>query len=379
MIPRRIEDARNMGSRKKASPIRVDLIAGARPNFMKISALWEEFRVRPQFAPRVIHTGQHFSPEMSKSFIDDLALPEPHVHLNVGLGSATEQTASILLGLEGEWKALPPNLVVVVGDVSSTAAAALAAVRASIPLAHVEAGLRSFDRSMPEENNRILTDALSDYLFASEPSGVENLRREGVAEERIFLVGNVMIDTLLRFRKRLVQEVVLARLGLDAKSYALATLHRASNVDSRESLQSLIGVLTRLSDFLPVVFPAHPRTRASIETFGIDVSSLLVTPPLGYIDFLSVMSEARFVLTDSGGVQDETSVLGVPCLTLRNNTERPITISQGTNRLVGVDPLRIMAAASEILDGSYAAPSNPPEGWDGKAASRIADVLIRGW
>jgi UDP-N-acetylglucosamine 2-epimerase (non-hydrolysing) len=356
--------------------IHISAVVGARPNFMKMAPILEEIRRRPQFSARLIHTGQHYSAEMSDSFFRDLGMPEPDINLQVGSGSHTTQTAGVMLKLEGEFAEHRPDLVLVVGDVNSTMAASLVAVKLGIPVAHVEAGLRSFDRRMPEELNRLVTDAIADYLFASEPSGVTNLRAEGVAPERIFLVGNVMIDTLLKFRDKAAESDILQRLGLERGNYAVATLHRPSNVDDPASLSGLIHMLASLSKRLPVVFPVHPRTRASIESIGIPHEGVLLQPPLGYLDFLGLTSQARLVLTDSGGVQEETTILRVPCLTLRENTERPITIEQGTNRLAGTDPSKVLAMALEILDAPPST-SQAPDFWDGRASARILDALER--
>jgi UDP-N-acetylglucosamine 2-epimerase (non-hydrolysing) len=349
-------------------------IVGARPNFMKMSALVAEFRRRPGFQTSLIHTGQHFSPEMSQTFFDELDLPKPDLNLGIAGGTLVTQTAEIMTQLERVFVESRPDMVLVVGDVTSTISAALVAARLGIPLAHVEAGLRSFDRRMPEEINRIVTDTLADFLFVTEPSGVKNLVAEGVAAERIHLVGNVMIDTLLRFRTRASRSDVVERLGLKPKRYAVVTLHRPSNVDNPAHLRGLLHALTELAAQLPVVFPVHPRTRGTIEAAGLDVSRLLLTPPLGYLEFLRLMSEARLVLTDSGGIQEETTILRVPCLTLRENTERPITIEKGTNRLIGANPDRILRAAMECL-GREGAPAETPELWDGQASGRIATVL----
>lgn len=356
--------------------IQVAAIVGARPNFMKMAPLLTEMRRRGTLAARLIHTGQHYSPEMSATFFEQLEIPEPDVNLEIGSGSHTAQTAAAMQRLEPELAEHRPDLVLVVGDVNSTMAAALVAAKLRIPLAHVEAGLRSFDREMPEEINRRVTDVLSDFLFASEPSGVANLLAEGVAREKIFLVGNVMIDTLLRFRERAAQSRVLQDLGLRPKGYAVATLHRPSNVDDGARLRSLVEMLAELGRRLPVVFAVHPRTRERMRAAGIGEEGLTVTPPLAYLDFLRLTGEARLVLTDSGGIQEETTILQVPCLTLRENTERPITVTQGTNRLVGTDAGAILAAAVESLGAPLAACA-PPEYWDGKAAQRIVDVLER--
>jgi UDP-N-acetylglucosamine 2-epimerase (non-hydrolysing) len=356
--------------------IQVSAIVGARPNFVKMAPILEEAGRRPAFQCRLIHTGQHYSPEMSAAFFDDLGMPAPDVNLEIGSGSHTAQTAGVMLRLETELNERRPDLVLVAGDVNSTMAAALVASKLGIPVAHVEAGLRSFDRDMPEEINRLVTDVLSDYLFASEPSGVTNLLAEGIPKEKIFLVGNVMIDTLIKFRDKAAQTGVLERLGLKRRGYAVATLHRPSNVDGMEHLASLVSMLTELARHLPVVFPVHPRTKERMEGAGLAECGLILTEPLGYLEFLRLTSEARLVLTDSGGIQEETTILQVACLTMRENTERPITIEQGTNRLAGTDPKKILQAALETLD----APPRllaPPELWDGKASARILDVLER--
>ena len=352
----------------------ITCVVGARPNFIKMAALVQELRRRPRFSSRLLHTGQHFSPDMSASFFQELDLPEPDANLGAGGGSQTQQTAQIMLALEREFDAHRPGLLLVVGDVNSTLAAALVGAKLEIPIAHVEAGLRSFDRRMPEEINRVVTDVLSDYLFVTEPSGIENLRAEGIPEQRIHFVGNVMIDTLLRFRSKAKNSDVLERLGLEQAAYTVVTLHRPSNVDDRARLSGMLGMLAELSRKLPVVFPVHPRTRQQIPSERLRETRIVFTPPLSYLDFLRLMSEARLVLTDSGGIQEETTILQVPCLTLRENTERPITIERGTNRLVGTDPARILPIALEALE-TKPEPGRIPELWDGKAAARILDVL----
>lgn len=355
---------------------RIACVVGARPNFMKMAPILREIGRRPGFEARLIHTGQHYSPEMSASFFEELGLPEPDFNLEVGSGTQTGQTAAIMQRLEPVFGELRPDLVLVVGDVNSTMAATLVASKLGIRVAHVEAGLRSFDRTMPEEINRLVTDVLSDYLFASEPSGVANLLAEGVTREKVFLVGNVMIDTLLRSREKAAQSDVLDRLGVQPKGYAVATLHRPSNVDDPARLSALLAMLAEISEELPVVFPVHPRTRGRIGDAAPCNGRLILAAPLGYLDFLRLTSEARIVLTDSGGIQEETTILQVPCLTLRENTERPATIDQGTNRLVGVNPPDILQAARETLAGPGAS-GRVPELWDGKASERILDVLDR--
>jgi UDP-N-acetylglucosamine 2-epimerase (non-hydrolysing) len=356
--------------------IQISAIVGARPNFVKMAPILEEAGRRSEFQSRLIHTGQHYSPQMSATFFDELGIPAPDVNLEIGSGSHTAQTAGVMLRLETEFQERRPDLVLVVGDVNSTMAAALVASKLGIPVAHVEAGLRSFDRSMPEEINRLVTDVLSDYLFASEQSGVANLVAEGISREKIFLAGNVMIDTLVKFRDKAARTGVLERFGLRSKGYAVATLHRPSNVDDMECLASLVRMLIELARHLPVVFPVHPRTRERMEAAGLRECGLILTEPLGYLEFLRLTSEARLVLTDSGGIQEETTILQVACLTMRENTERPITIEQGTNRLVGTDPKRILEAALDALDAPPRLVA-PPEFWDGKASSRILDVLER--
>ncbi|MBW2315959.1 MAG: UDP-N-acetylglucosamine 2-epimerase (non-hydrolyzing) [Deltaproteobacteria bacterium] len=357
--------------------IRLVVVAGARPNFMKIAPLVRELAARGCFETCLVHTGQHYDAAMSDSFFRDLGIPEPDLNLGVGSGSHGAMTAQVLAEMETVLTERKPDALIVVGDVNSTVAASLAAAKLCIPVAHVEAGLRSFDRTMPEEINRLVTDVISDWLFTSEPSGGENLRREGTAEEKIHFVGNVMIDTLQANLSRARELDTLGRLGLEAGGYAALTLHRPSNVDERETLVALFDVLEEIQREIPIVFPVHPRTAAAIERLlGGREPKLRMIEPLGYLDFLRLMSEARFVLTDSGGIQEETTVLGIPCLTMRENTERPITIHEGTNTLVGSDPATIRAEVRKILDGE-APEGRIPEGWDGRAASRIVDVLER--
>ncbi len=358
--------------------IRLLAVAGARPNFMKIAPLRTELaRRRDRFEAILVHTGQHYDQAMSESFFRDLGIPEPDVNLGVGSGSHGEQTAQVLMAIEKILLERRPDAVLVVGDVNSTLAATLAAVKLHIPVAHVEAGLRSFDRAMPEEINRILTDAVSGWLFTTEPSAETHLLREGVARERIHFVGNVMIDTLLAHRERARALDTLERLGLEAGRYAVLTLHRPSNVDSPDQLRRLFGVLSRLGDRMPVVFPVHPRTANAIRNnLQGERLNLRMTEPLGYLEFLRLLMDARMVLTDSGGIQEETTALGVPCLTLRESTERPVTVTEGTNTIVGTDPTAIEAAIEKQLA------SPPPTGrrpalWDGRAAARIVDVLER--
>jgi len=357
-------------------PIRILAVAGARPNFMKIAPLMHEFAKRPsRFEPILVHTGQHYDKAMSDSFFRDLGIPEPDVNLGVGSGSHGEQTAQVLTKIEQLLIERKPHVVLVVGDVNSTLAATLAAVKMHIPVAHVEAGLRSWDREMPEEINRVLTDSVSHWLFTTEAAAEANLLREGVPAEKIHFVGNVMIDTLLAHRERALKLDTVERLGLSPQGYAVLTLHRPSNVDSPDQLRRLFEVLGRLHAELPVVFPVHPRTAKAIEqNLGGTKPDLMMTAPLGYLEFLRLLMDARVVLTDSGGIQEETTALGVACLTLRDSTERPVTVTEGTNTIVGTDPTAIEKAIQKLLQ------SPPPEGqrpalWDGSAAIRIVDIL----
>jgi len=363
----------------RATFMKVLNVAGARPNFVKIAPLVQAFH-RFEISQVLVHTGQHYDARMSQLFFQDLGLPEPDINLGVGPGTDVQQTAEIMGRFEPVLKKECPNLVVVVGDVNSTVACALVAIKMGIKVAHVEAGLRSFDRSMPEEINRILTDAVSDLLFASEASAVENLKREGVAAEKIHFVGNVMIDTLLSHSERARKLPVLEFLGLNDNGrplpYMVATLHRPSNVDSAERLRSLLEVLGELGTRLPVIFPVHPRTRQKIAKYGIEplLSRIRAIEPMGYLEFLALMSQAALVVTDSGGIQEETTVLGIPCLTARENTERPITVEVGTNRVVGTDPRRILETAGQVLDGEVPR-GRIPDLWDGEAADRIARII----
>ncbi len=358
--------------------MKVLAVAGARPNFMKIAPLMRVLDER-EIETFLVHTGQHYDRAMSQLFFEELRIPKPDVDLCAGSGSHAVQTAEVMKRFEPVLVEQRPDVVLVVGDVNSTLACTLVAVKFGVRVAHVEAGLRSFDRTMPEEINRVLTDAVAHYLFVTERSGLENLRREGIPEERIFFVGNVMIDTLLAHRRRSERSDVLERLAIEHGKYAVLTLHRPANVDEPEWLHQLLQVIHRLGRELPVVFPVHPRTRAKLDarfSGRNEPSKLRVIDPLGYLDFLKLMAHARLVLTDSGGVQEETTVLGVPCLTLRDNTERPATITEGTNQLVGSDPDEVYRAARAVLSGPPT-PRRVPELWDGRAAERIVDILQR--
>jgi UDP-N-acetylglucosamine 2-epimerase (non-hydrolysing) len=355
--------------------MKITAVVGARPNFMKMAPILWEIAKRPGVKAFFVHTGQHYDEQMSRMFFRDLHLPRPDVDLEVGSGSHAVQTGEVMKRFEPVLLEQSPDAVVVVGDVNSTLACALTAVKVGIPVAHVEAGLRSFDRTMPEEINRVLTDQISRWLFVTERSGVENLRREGIPDDRIFFVGNVMIDSLLACREQSKRSLVLKTLGLAERSYTVLTLHRPGNVDDPETFGRLMTAVDRIQKELPIVFPVHPRTRKVLNGRHTgSMPNLRVTDPLGYLDFMQLVANARLVLTDSGGIQEETTVLGVPCLTLRNNTERPVTVAQGTNVLVGLDPDRIIAAGL----GALSAPSTAkriPELWDGQAAQRIVDIL----
>ena len=364
-------------------PLRILCIVGARPNFMKIAPLMRVFRSAPEsFDARLVHTGQHYDEAMKDAFFRQLNIPEPDIDLGVGSGSHAVQTAEIMRRFEPVLDELAPDFVLVVGDVNSTIACALVATKKDIAVVHVEAGLRSGDRRMPEEINRVLTDQISDLLFTTEPDGESNLLREGVAAERIHFVGNVMIDTLLANRDRAVPaETTLSEISgfaADVSNFGVLTLHRPSNVDDPVVLQRLLETLADLSERVPLVFPIHPRTRARMADAGLNPllenSRIGLTEPLGYLQLLGLMSRARVVLTDSGGLQEETTALGVPCITLRENTERPITVTEGTNTIVGTDVAKIRACFDDVLATGGKA-GRVPALWDGRAAERIAAQL----
>ncbi len=363
-------------------PINVIHVVGARPNFVKIAPIFREIAERGDvFEQVLVHTGQHYDPEMSQVFFDEFGLPEPHFNLGVGSASHARQTAKVMLELEALLEERNPDWLVVVGDVNSTLAAALVAAKMGIRTAHVEAGLRSFDRTMPEEINRLLTDQIADLLLTPSRDADENLAREGVPPDRIAFVGNVMIDTLVRLEPRVDRRWPGVRKAMELEDdYMLVTLHRPGNVDHSDTLAEILGALWQLGRRMPVVFPIHPRTLRRIDEFGLDIpdgADLRFIEPLGYIDFMSLTAHARLVLTDSGGVQEETTFLGVPCLTARPNTERPITITEGTNRLVDSSMTAIVEAADEILEGHRTFEPGRPELWDGEAAKRIVNELER--
>ena len=358
-----------------AEAIRVVAVAGARPNFMKIAPLLREIESRSNVEAYLVHTGQHYDQAMSENFFSDLRIAQPNLNLEVGSGTHAEQTAAVLVKMEQVLLAQKPHALLVVGDVNSTLAASLAAVKLGVPIAHVEAGLRSGDREMPEEINRILTDSISTWLFTTEEEATGNLLNEGHTLDQIHHVGNVMIDTLLSNLEEAKRKDTLKRLNLAPNEYGLLTLHRPSNVDDPRVLQGLFEALEKIHKQIPIIFPVHPRTRAAIEEkLGGVKTSLRLTEPLGYLDFLHLMSEAKLVLTDSGGIQEETTALGVTCLTLRENTERPITVLEGTNTIVGSRPEAILAEAQKALrgDGKF---GRTPDLWDGHSAKRIIDIL----
>jgi UDP-N-acetylglucosamine 2-epimerase (non-hydrolysing) len=360
--------------------MKVLVVAGARPNFMKVAPIMRSFSTRiadSDGTALLVHTGQHYDASLSGTFFSELGIPDPAYRLEAGSGTHAEQTAKVMIGFERVCLKEKPEWVIVVGDVNSTLACAVTAKNLGISVAHVEAGLRSGDRAMPEEINRRCTDAISDLFFTTERTGDENLMREGVAPDKIHFVGNTMIDTLARELEK--ARACTLPYGLNALGYAVLTLHRPGTVDDKTVFTRVLESVTRVSKQIPVVFPVHPRTRQKMEEYGLSIdqsnSSFRVMNPLGYFAFLNLMSSAKLVLTDSGGIQEETTVLRVPCLTIRDNTERPITCEIGTNQLVGTDPNRIFKAAVAILDGTYSA-GQTPERWDGHAADRIVDVLM---
>jgi len=371
------------------SSMKVLNVVGARPNFMKIAPIVEEMRKTADLQGILVHTGQHYDEGMSDVFFRDLGIPKPDVYLGVGSGTHAEQTARIILEFEKVCLAEKPGLVLVVGDVNSTMACSIVAAKLLIPIAHVEAGLRSFDRTMPEEINRLVTDALADLLFTTSRDADDNLKREGVDPSKIHFVGNVMIDTLLKQRSKAAEFDLNETVGavydrpgahraplqrIRPKQYAVVTLHRPSNVDDPAVLRGILEALEEISKSMPVIFPIHPRTTKRIGEFGLSMKGIRTVDPLGYLEFLNLTSNAGLVLTDSGGLQEETTILGVPCLTLRHNTERPVTISHGTNIMVGPHKDRILDAFRRIAAGDWK-PSGPPEYWDGRAAERIIRVI----
>jgi UDP-N-acetylglucosamine 2-epimerase (non-hydrolysing) len=358
---------------------KIALVCGARPNFMKIAPVMSAIRRSGRLTPYLVHTGQHYDEKMSQSFFDVLGIPRPDVDLEVGSGTHAEQTARIMVEFEKVCQREKPALAVVVGDVNSTLACAIVAKKLWIPVAHIEAGLRSGDMRMPEEINRIVTDSITDLFFTTEPEGNDNLIRHGADPARIHFAGNVMIDTLLQNRDKAEGSPVLEETGSESGRYCLLTLHRPSNVDDPAILDALLGVFASIQERIRIVFPAHPRTQAMIRKFGFAerlsaMRNLRVCDPLDYHRTLKLNAHSRFVMTDSGGLQEETTALGIPCLTLRENTERPVTVTVGTNEVVGTDPAAILAGVDRVLAGKWKRGAIP-EGWDGKASERIVSHL----
>jgi UDP-N-acetylglucosamine 2-epimerase (non-hydrolysing) len=355
-------------------------IVGARPNFMKVAPLHRAFGQHSNIESKIVHTGQHYDAKMSDVFFNQLELPQPHYFLGIGGGSHSQQTAKIMIAFEEVVINEQPDLILVVGDVTSTIACALVASKMNIPIAHVEAGLRSFDRRMPEEINRILTDSISDYLFVTEQAGLDNLKNEGVADSKVFMVGNCMIDSLVHYQQKAQQLNVLEALNLVKDEYVLMTMHRPANVDTAEGLASILQIIADTSRYKKVLFPIHPRTHNNISRFGLTsqleaIEGLILTEPQGYLEFLNLMGNAALVVTDSGGIQEETTYLQVPCLTFRDSTERPVTVDLGTNQLLAdLNPVTVHQKVVEILEGRTKKGVIPPL-WDGHAAQRIAQIL----
>ncbi|PIT92425.1 MAG: UDP-N-acetylglucosamine 2-epimerase (non-hydrolyzing) [Candidatus Harrisonbacteria bacterium CG10_big_fil_rev_8_21_14_0_10_42_17] len=355
------------------------IIVGARPNFMKAAPIIRAMKKDGSIKPVLIHTGQHYDKNMSDAFFKDLKMPKPDVFLGVGSGSHAEQTAKVMVALETELQKIKPNVVIVVGDVNSTVAGALTAKKLNIKVAHVEAGLRSFDETMPEEINRIVTDHIADFLFTTEVSGNTNLIHEGILKKKVHFVGNVMIDSLLGHKKNIAESKIIIKLKLRVENYAVLTLHRPSNVDNKKNLKNILEALIEIQKTLTIVFPMHPRTKKQIEIFKLEKTfqkcrNMVLIEPLGYTDFTRLVRDAKLVLTDSGGLQEETTVQGVSCITIRENTERPITLTKGTNVLVGSTKEEIMKAFRKIKK-SKKTKGSIPKYWDGKAAERIVKIL----
>lgn len=369
--------------------IKILCVVGARPNFMKISPLLGEFEKNSKFRPILVHTGQHYDYEMSESFFKNLNIPKPNYNLEVGSGPHGWQTGKIMIEFEKVCLKEKPCLVIVVGDVNSTLAGALTAIKLHIPVAHIEAGLRSFDRTMPEEINRLLTDQIADYLFVSDPAGIKNLIQEGIPRQKIFYVGNIMIDTLLRHKSEIrnpksetnLKSQILKRLNIKKNQYAVLTLHRPSNVDDKKTLKNLFQTFEIVQNKIKIIYPIHPRTQKKIKEFGFEKwvqgsKNLILIQPVGYLDMLNLMINSKFVLTDSGGIAEESTVLNIPCLTLRKNTERPITVKIGTNIIVGTNKNKILKEVNKILS-NQGKKGKCPKYWDGKTCQRIVKILIQ--
>ncbi|MGM0589768.1 MAG: non-hydrolyzing UDP-N-acetylglucosamine 2-epimerase [Bacteroidota bacterium] len=358
----------------------IDIIAGARPNFMKIAPIIKEIERKQKegesIGYRLIHTGQHYDRNMSGSFFEQLGIPDPDHNLEVGSGTQATQTAGIMMRYEEILLNKPSQLCLVVGDVTSTMACAITAKKQHIPVAHVEGGIRSGDRTMPEEINRLVTDSITDYFFSTSSVANENLLREGISEEQIFYVGNTMIDTLLSNMDKLIQPKVWEEKGLKEKEYLVMTLHRPSNVDEEEQLKNLIDEIVKSSQSLPIVFPVHPRTRRNLKKIGIRYDSLYYVAPLSYLEFNYLVKHSKAVITDSGGITEETTVMGIPCMTLRNSTERPETCTVGTNELLGTDPKAIKPAMVKLFSGNWKKGSIPAR-WDGKTSERIVETILK--
>jgi len=361
--------------------LKVINVVGARPNFMKIAPIQRVMQNSENIQPFLVHTGQHYDEKMSKLFFTDLELPEPDIYLNVGSGSHATQTAKIMIEFEKVLEKEKPDLILVVGDVNSTAACSLVASKMGVKIGHVEAGLRSFDRGMPEEINRIVTDALSDYLFVTEQSGLDNLKNEGIPDSKVFFTGHVMIDSLIYFLEKAKRSDILDKMQLNGTPYVLVTLHRPSNVDVKENLEKLLDAFEIVGKDLKIIFPIHPRTKKMINNFALDQKvksnkNLYLTDPIGYLDFMNLMHNSKLCLTDSGGIQEETTYLGIPCITMRENTERPVTVDLGTNVIVGSNTNLIVTEVEKILQGKQKI-GKIPELWDGKAAERIVEILAK--
>jgi len=355
-------------------------VVGARPNFMKMAPIHKAFKKvinshSSLVTHLICHTGQHYDEKMSKVFFDDLELPKPDFYLGVGSGSHAEQTAKVMIEFEKVLMQEKPDLIIVYGDVNSTVACSLVAAKIGVKIAHVESGLRSFDRTMPEEINRIVTDHLSDYLFVTEKSGIENLKREGISEDKIFFVGNTMIDSLVHYLTKADKSNILSQFEIQNSKFILVTLHRPSNVDDIENLKQIINLLNKLAEKRKIIFPVHPRTKSMLSYLNLNLSlNLMLTDPIGYIDFLALMKNSELVITDSGGIQEETTYLGVQCLTVRDNTERPVTVEAGTNQLIGTDLEQVEKVAFQIFEGKIKK-GKIPELWDGNTAKRIKEII----
>ena len=363
----------------KGKKIKVLCVVGARPNFIKVAPLMEELKKYRQIKPILVHTGQHYDFEMSESFFKDLSIPKPNYNLEVGSGLHGAQTGKIIIEFEKVCLKEKPQLVIVVGDVNSTLAGALVAAKLHIPVAHIEAGLRSRDMTMPEEINRILTDHISDFLFVTEPAGVKNLLKENISKEKIYLVGDIMIDCLTNLKAKIQNSTILKKLKLKRKGYAVLTLHRPANVDDKKVFSKLISAFEEIQKKIKIVYPIHPRTKKQIEKFGFRwrfqrMKNFILIPPIGYIEMIKLVRESKFLMTDSGGLQEESTFLRVPCLTLRKNTERPITVEVGTNIVVGTNKNKILKEVNKILSGCGKR-GKAPKYWDGKTAKRIVKIL----